>query len=143
MKQDYFVYNGIKILSGTVIAFKNRNVIFLAYSTDDKNCFFGNMDRYCIESYPIEKFESCIDCITNEKDNRYQDWCDKRCANVKHNNNFTDELNNDSLFLAWIWYIFIMAISIIFNGFWLIWIVASYIFFDYRKEKLRKAGYKQ
>ena len=55
---------------------------------------------------------------------------------------FKEELSIDGLFVAWIWYIFIMLVLVIFNGRILGWIVASIVFFDYRNNKLRKAGYK-
>ena len=145
MKQDYFVHKGKKILSGTVIVFKNKEVIFLAYSSDTDRYFLGSTERHYVESWPKDIFERYITCVTDKIDNKYQYWCEQKFVSTPatKESKFTNEINNDNLFLAWIWYIFIMAISIIFNGFWLIWIVASCIFFDYRKEKLRKAGYKQ
>ena len=54
---------------------------------------------------------------------------------------FKDEMNIDGLFLAWIWYIFIMAVACIFHARFGIWTLASIVFFHYRKRKLREAGY--
>lgn len=52
------------------------------------------------------------------------------------------ELDIDGLFLAWIWYIFIMVVGTIFRGNIMIWITASIIFFNYRNKKLKEAGYR-
>lgn len=67
-----------------------------------------------------------------------------KCKKNKYVKEITlkEELNIDGMLIAWIWYLFIMAISIIFKGAIIIWIIASYIFFDYRKTKLKEAGYK-
>ena len=53
-----------------------------------------------------------------------------------------EEMNVPDLGLAWIWYIIIMAVSFIFTDRLFIWVIASVIFFNYRKKKLREAGYK-
>lgn len=154
MKQDYFVYKGKKYYSGTILIFKSGctrpygeteyEVVFVAYLPDSNRYLITTPGNTACSSYPQNVFYAYLLKVTDKVDSRYANQITNTAfknKNAKHS--FADELNIDSLFLAWIWYIFIMAISIIFNGFWLIWIVASYIFFDYRKEKLRKAGYKQ
>lgn len=35
--------------------------------------------------------------------------------------------------IGWIWYILIMAVGLIFKDFWMIWIVATIIFFSWKK----------
>lgn len=55
---------------------------------------------------------------------------------------FKEEMNIDGLFIAWMWYIVIMLVLVIFNDRILGWIGASLMFFSYRSNKLRKAGYK-
>jgi hypothetical protein len=55
---------------------------------------------------------------------------------------FFEELNIDCLFIAWMWYIFIMAVAIIFYDRLVIWFLASVVFFSYRNKKLKEAGYK-
>lgn len=51
------------------------------------------------------------------------------------------DIDISRLFLAWIWYIFIMVISIIFVDAIGIWILASVIFFKYRKKVLEEESY--
>ena len=55
---------------------------------------------------------------------------------------FKDELSIDGLLLAWIWYVFIMAVAVIFKDCIGIWVLTSMIFFNYRNKKLKEAGYK-
>jgi hypothetical protein len=61
--------------------------------------------------------------------------------NKKHT--LTEELSVEGLFIAWIWYIFIMVVAIIFNARIGIWLLASIIFFNYRNKKLKEAGFKK
>lgn len=55
---------------------------------------------------------------------------------------FLKELHVDGMLIAWMWYIVLMCITLIFNGFICYWIVISICFFIYRNNKLREAGYK-
>ena len=63
------------------------------------------------------------------------------CNNVKKKATFKDELNIDGMFIAWLWYVFIMLIATIFKDNIIIWTLTSLIFFHYRKTKLKEAGY--
>lgn len=54
----------------------------------------------------------------------------------------SDEIRIDSLLIAWVWYVIIMAIGVLFYDRIAIWIIASIIFFRYRRNKLREAGFK-
>lgn len=44
----------------------------------------------------------------------------------------------DGMIRAWVIYIIVMIVSIMFNDFIIIWVFASYVFFTYRKQKLTK-----
>jgi hypothetical protein len=147
MKQNYFIYKGDKCYSGTTIEInkydpifnKNNkiNAIFSHITGDNKyvvkvnnNVFvYTENDFFKILISVINKIEAKNEAyeISNEKDKKHK---------------FSDELNIEGMLIAWIWYIFIMLISIIFNGRMIIWVVASIIFFNYRNNKLRKAGIK-
>lgn len=143
MKQNYFVYNGERYNTGDVIIIKffnyktrkmyNTKAIFLYYDTDE--------EEYVVEIYGNE--------YSYTKDRFYKSLCDleavhtskeARAAPTYHT--FADELKIDNLLIAWIWYIFIMAVAVIFYDRIGIWILASVVFFDYRNTKLKEAGYK-
>ena len=56
---------------------------------------------------------------------------------------FAQELNIDGMAIAWLWYVVLMGVTFIFNGFYLYWIFISFCFFLYRYGKLKEEGYKQ
>ena len=55
---------------------------------------------------------------------------------------FKEQMDIPGLCLAFVWYIIVMFVAVIFNDRVGIWLIASLIFFSYRNNKLRKAGYK-
>ena len=46
----------------------------------------------------------------------------------------------DGLFLGWMWYIFLMLISIVFKEALGLWIFISIVFFKWRSDKIKKEG---
>ena len=145
MKQNYFTYKGKKYNSGTIVVIKwcnnitytvsNTRATFIDYDTENEEYtveIYGN--KY---SYAEDRFFKVL-CYVVDADvaiNR-----DIRREPKSHT--FTDELNIDGLLVAWLWYIFIMAVGVIFYDRIGIWILASVIFINYRKKKLKEAGYK-
>ena len=138
MKKDYVIYRGKRYNSGDTI-----NIYW--YTRGYKAGVFPHTGTFldCDE----EKDEYRI--IVNGQTYCYNKICfsqtmrdgKERTVVKKKQHTLTDELNIDGLFIAWLWYVFIMAISIIFYDRVLIWIFASLIFFNYRKNKLKEAGY--
>lgn len=142
MKEKYFIYNGKKYYSGT-------NIIIWWTCTFTKSVMRANAafiehdlsnGQYVVEIYGKQYFYS--------EDHFYKVLCsviDNSKVNVSKTpkpHTFTDELNIDGLLIAWIWYIFIMAVGVIFYDRIAIWIFASVVFFNYRNNKLKEAGYK-
>lgn len=146
MKQEYFVHNGIKYLTGTFISLSrfdymanrsiNTKAKFLWYDTDTK--------EYGIEIYGVQYNYNQVyfnRIFKGLYDPNY--WKPKKPQpKVKESHTFSDELRIDGLAVAWVWYIFIMCVGILFYDRIGIWILASIIFFGYRKKKLKEAGYK-
>lgn len=145
MKQDFVVCKGKRYVSGDTMdilwytsGYRNahhRTGTFLDCDEDkDEYRFIVDGQTYCFNKV----------CF-------YQMVCDKPISKngMYHTSNtpkqltLAKELNIDGLLIAWIWYIFIMAIGTIFKGNIVIWAWASYVFFNYRNKKLREAGYKQ
>ena len=145
MRKNYFIYNGEQYNEGESIVIKffdhmagktyNAHAKFLYYDTINK--------EYYVEIYG-KKYAYTEDLF-------YKNLCNKgnprapteKSYNVKNKQyTFIDELNIDGLLIAWIWYIFIMAVGVIFYDRIGIWILASVIFFNYRKRKLKEEGYK-
>ena len=145
MKQDYVICKGKKYNSGDTMdilwytcGYKNiRDYKGIFIDCDEeKNEYRFAVDGkiYCFNKvcfYRIIKDNTTI----NENEN-YISSTPKKSA-------FKDELNIDGMLIAWIWYIFIMAVLIIFNNRILGWISVSIIFFSYRHNKLKQGGNKK
>lgn len=145
MRQDFFICNDTKYSSGTMIRINHLNCI--TYKLNIVEAKFISYDT-CTDEYEIEIDN---DIFKYESKRFYRLLCGIVGNNINNGTfvcqdksklTFSKELEIDGLFLAWIWYIFIMLVAIIFKDVILIWILASYIFFDYRKNKLKEAGYK-
>lgn len=145
MRQNYFVHNGRKYYSGTIISLLTisnisysmykANAEFLWYDTETKEY---NV-KICGKEYTYseERFNNAFVGIYD-----HTEVVVNTCNKDKGKLTFFEELNIDGLFIAWMWYVFIMAVAIIFYDRIYIWIFASIIFFNYRNKKLKEAGYK-
>lgn len=145
MKQNYFVYNDKRYEEGTIIIL-SRFDIYSKMVCDTKAKFLyydTETNEYIVEIYGKE-YKYDIKYFNNSFVRIYDP--NVRYTNVKNQQeksySFSDELNIDSLLIAWIWYVFIMVVGIIFYERIGIWILASIIFFSYRNKKLKEAGYK-
>lgn len=145
-KQYYFMYNGRKIETGTILKIKPwcgcEEVIFEWYVPEMDLYVFKYKDRYGTAGsgmYGSEFYKYFI-CPTNKMDSYVVKEHQMRMENNKLT--FAKELQIDGLFFAWLWYIMLMAITFIFNGFIFYWAVISFCFFVYRHTKLKEGGYK-
>jgi hypothetical protein len=140
VKQNYFIYNDVRYEEGTIVIIARFDVNarrvcdtkakFVYYDTETKEYYFDIYGKLC--SYTEERFKIIFRNIyTSNKIN------DNKLQQTEKAYSFSDELNIDGMFIAWIWYIFIMAIGTIFKGNIIIWAWASYVFFNYRNKKLR------
>lgn len=132
MKQNYFIVDNNRYYTGSIFITTDMGqhveASFLYYDTDQKRYF-----------YKIN------DCVWNVDENRF--WrnfvsvTDKRNDNVRMPVTKTkSDMEIDGLFLGWVWYIFLMAISTIFNGAVVLWILYSVIFFTWRAKKIKEEG---
>lgn len=154
MRQNYFVHQGVRYYSGTTIIVKqydrisgrpiNVNATFRYYDTDKGKYAYSIKD--CTTILSQKYFDRAFMGVTENIVTK-QDLCDKLgdlthvCKANKHT--FREELNVDGMFVAWIWYVCIMAVAIIFNARIGIWILASIMFCSYRNKKLKEAGLKK
>ena len=142
MKQNHVIYKGVRYNSGDPIHILwytqgYRNVhnymgVFVECDEErDEYRFTVDGQLYCYNKVCFWK------TIRNEPiQENYFVKREPRQATL------SEELNIDSLLIAWIWYILIMVVLIIFNGRIVGWIFASIVFFRYRRKKLREAGFK-
>ena len=151
MIQNYFVHNGQRYYTGTEIIVKqsekfitgrmvDTKAIFMYFNTDTENFVFKINN--CEHLYPKKMFDkvfvgvgdNVVDCET------YKSNIAASNITIQQKHKFSDELRIDGMFLAWIWYVFIMAIAVIFRDRIGIWILASIIFFTYRNKKIKEEG---
>lgn len=144
MKQDYVVCKGNRYNSGdtmSILWYTNGCTNARPYTGVFLNCD-EEKDEY---NFIVDGISYCYNKVC---------FCQMVCSKDAQNNNkcetnkfikrntLKDELNINGLFIAWIWYIFIMAISTIFYDRIGLWILVTCIFLSYRKKKLKEAGYK-
>ncbi len=142
MLQYYFTHKGVKYNAGSLISFRVfdyraqgsyiTKVTFLYYDTDEQKYFVDINGKEC--SYSENLFFSNL----QDTENKYEK--NNNMPTTTHT--FSDELNIDCLLIAWIWYVFIMVVGVIFYERIGIWILASIIFFNYRNKILKEVGYK-
>ena len=145
MKQYYFLCNGHKYDTGTMIRVKQFNYITGKLNEIDAKFISYNLEN---NKYELEINNATKQYSKNDFDRVF-------CGIIGENNNkhhppqltqkkptFQEELEIDGLLFAWMWYVFIMAIATIFYDRIGIWIFASVIFFNYRNKKLKEAGCK-
>lgn len=143
MKQDYVIYDGVRYNSGDTI-----NILWYVNGNMNKRNYTGifvdcdeKKDEY---RFTVDGKLYCFNKLLFWRTIRNTPIMEKDYRNVPPKKaTFKDELNIDGLLIAWIWYIFIMAVAFIFVGRFGIWTLASIVFFNYRKRKLREAGYNQ
>lgn len=149
MKKYYVVYKGKRYNSGdtiNIIRYIDQYGNIYANPRHETGIFLD-----CDEEKDEYRFlvDGNICCLN--KSCFFRAMCDKKIPEegTLHSTNkvskkmtFKDELKIEGLFIAWIWYIFIMLILIIFNERIIGWIGASVIFFNYRDKKLKEAMYK-
>ena len=145
MKQNYFIYDGKQYNKGDKIIINFFDVrAGKSYMANAKFLYYDSITaEYHIEVYGKEYVYAKNDFYKNLRNtisshaptvNAYDINCKKHT--------FVNELSVDGMLIAWIWYVFIMAVGVIFYDRIGIWILASVIFFNYRNKKLKEAGYK-
>lgn len=145
MLQHYFVYNGKQYEHGTVIIISSFDVYSRRVCNMKAKFLYYNAEsnEYAIEIYGKE-YKYNAERFNKDFVRVYEpDIKDMNLHNQqKQVHKFSDELNIDSLLIAWVWYIFIMIVGVIFYDRIIIWILTSVLFFSYRNKKLKEAGYK-
>lgn len=146
MKKDYVVCKGKTFKSGDVMDIlwytngyynkRKHTGIFLDCDEEkDEYRFVVDGVTYCYNHFLFYRTVYNEAAQAQNTNNANHTTINKKLA-------FKDELNIDGLLLAWIWYVFIMVVAVIFVDRIGIWALASIIFFNYRNKKLKEAGYK-
>ena len=138
-ERRYFVFNGEQYYTGTVIRLKvydnmarqylEKDVTFF-YVLDDNRYVVGGSNTSMVLS-TTDFFNALVKVVNIPSPTL------KSCENTHRRLTFIEELGIEGMLAAWIWYIFIMLVAVIFNDCIIIWISASLIFFNYRNRKIK------
>jgi hypothetical protein len=131
MFSNYFIYNGKKYYTGTVVVLKNgsNNVGSFVCHNLDSDLYTFNMSGH---RYHFRKndFERCVVSITEKIDTTVRIPVQKTMK----------DSYISGMSLGWVWYIFLMAISTLFKGNICFWIMISILFFAWRRKKIKEEG---
>ena len=144
-RQYYFDYEGKKYPCGTI----------LKVDTFYTSCSKTGIDifEFCIPEkglyklynngwYYEENFCKMLVDATDKIDENY--LAHKKTKILESKLTLSKEISCiDGMGLAWLWYIFLMVITLFFNGFYFYWAYVSAMFFVYRYHALKKHGYKR
>lgn len=143
MRQNYMIYKGKKYNSGDTIhilwsthGYNNTHKHTGVFLDCDKE---NDEYRFVVDGITYNFNKICFYKIMQDKTDGF---VTTNCEYQKQTKpTFKDELNIDGLLPAWLWYIFIMSVSVIFKSCIGIWILSSIIFFNYRSKKIKEAGW--
>lgn len=132
MMQNYFVVNGVKYYTGTVFIVNNMGqhteASFVCYDQDRQRYVYKIKDHTW---HADEKnFQNRFICVTDKVDNIITGPTVKTKSDIRI----------DGLFIGWMWYIFLMAISALFKDAIGLWFLISIVFFAWRSSKIKKEG---
>lgn len=147
----YFVLDGKRCEYGEIVNLKYGDEIipatFIAHVTDKHYYVFKiynkkYKDGHYYASYNINDFKRNLIGYTGKMDEIQLKEKPLESMTCIKKPTLKEELEIDGMLIAWVWYIFLMGITLIFNGFALYWLFFSIIFGMYRSKKLKEEGYK-
>ena len=133
MKQDYFVVDGKKYYTGTVFItrdnmWRETEASFICYDTDHKEYIF--YIQGCRYRDRNELFWQRFIAVTDKVDGNVRTPAAKTM----------NDMQIEGMFIGWVWYVFLMLISTIFNDAIGLWILISVVFFSWRSKKIKEEG---
>lgn len=132
MMQNYFIVNGKKYYSGSIFILncngKQMEASFICYDPERTRYIYKINGR----NYNVleQTFKNNFITITDKIDSRVS----APAMKTKRDRDIS------GLPLGWLWYIFLMLISVIFKGAICIWIFISIVFFNWRSKKIKEEG---
>lgn len=130
--QNYFVWNGVKYYTGTVIVIndmgKPTEASFVCYDKTYSRYIYKIKE--CMHHVWPKQFEQSFIKVTDKVDKNVHIPVVKTLKDSQI----------DGLFLGWLWYIFLMVVATIFKGNIGFWILISYVFFSWRAKKIKEEG---
>lgn len=135
--RNYFIVNGNPYYTGTMFIINNYGkqveATFICYNIDTGQYIYimkNGKGNDCKCRVHEKYFYDHLISITNKVNQNACMPIEKR----------RKDSQIDGLFLGWMWYIFLMLISIVFKEALGLWIFISIVFFKWRSDKIKKEG---
>lgn len=133
MFRDYFVFEGKKYYTGTIVKTSNTKytpeTAFICYDEKWKLYRFKDKQGRGL-MVPESRMQDTIIGVTDRIDTTI------KMPEIRKKS----DAHIDGLLYAWIWYIFLMVISTIFYDRVMLWVIFSVAFFAYRAAKIKEEG---
>ena len=132
MAQNYFICNGERYYTGSIFIVNNMGqhaeASFVCYDENRKRYVYKIKDH----TWHVDEknFNNNFIRVTSKVDHHTTEPTVKTKRDTQI----------DGLILGWMWYIFLMATSVIFKDVILLWTLISVIFFSWRANKIKKEG---
>lgn len=153
-KQYYFIYNGRRYESGTVLKFRPWRSSNLEQQVEEVifEWYLPESDKYVLKyhsTYNVNgmtgvgmdgaEFRKHFIAPTNKVNESVAKSHKMRMENSKIT--WEKEIAIEGMLFAWVCYLVLMGISFVFNGRVFYWALISFCFFIYRTGKLKEHGY--
>ena len=132
MLQNYFTVDGKRYYTGTVFTLNawegTTEASFICYNTENSRYYYQIKGKMWI--VPASDFKKRFISVTEKMDPRVHMPIAKTMK----------DRDIDGLFIGWLWYVFLMGISVIFKDAIGLFILISVVFFSWRNKKIKKEG---
>lgn len=130
--RNYFDVNGKRYYTGTIFIVNNMGkhveATFICYNDAQSTYVYKIED--CTWRASEKAFWTKFVSVTNKRNDK------AHIPVVKAKK----DLDIDGLFIGWMWYIFLMFVSVIFKDVIVLWILISIVFFNWRSKKIKEEG---
>jgi len=132
MMRNYFDVNGQRYYTGTVFVANDMGnqveATFISYDIEHSLYIYKIKD--CIWRSGDKIFWRKFVTVTNKKNDKVHMPVTKT----------RKDFEIDGLFIGWMWYIFLMLVSVIFKDVIGLWALISIVFFSWRSKKIKEEG---
>lgn len=131
MYRNYFDWKGNRYYTGSVFkVFNGKEEIFVGYNLNNDTCSFTAKGCNHMWNVPDNKLTLRLLEYTGKKD--YSIKCPVEMQK--------SDMEIDGMFTGWVWYIVLMATSMIFKEFIYLWALITWLFFSWRTDKIEREG---
>lgn len=152
---NYFDYNGTRYYTGSKFKcnnflkinfqlFPEIEITFIEYNKKSSTCRICSNVAICEFEFQLSIFVNNIICVISPNTKEVVDQINKKYKNDKKYYNWVEngedcyKAKPDELIIGWMWYVFLMAITTIFNWNIGLWVLTTIVFVRWRKKKIKE-----